>query len=229
MLVTEMVSEIADQLSNTEADDKIIRWLNMEQDDLVSCYRFNILQKTATINTAAATRNYLFSAFTPSVTDLTLIKEIRIPAIPRKLHPIEENELAEAEPDWDVAQGTIYRYIFRGNGIDLWRVPDGIHTLNMTYYRGFTKLLNDGTNPTETSEVPYQWHPFLVQKALVRGMRQQDHPRLDRELVILASMEDKFRKHHRTRPDAVHVFQSPEKSNRKPHPVLPPDHFPRSS
>jgi hypothetical protein len=208
----EMLDIISGEVANISINSRITSWLNLAITDLASKYIFGTLHKYDTKATAAGIPDVSLAD------DFYWLKTIAIPAQQRKLYPEDEQRISEGFPQYRTLQGTISYYYLNGTKLGLWQVPSGVFNVEYSYQRRPVKLVN----PTDTSDLPPEWHSLIIQKAITKAYSQEGNDSgFAQSLQIEARLYKELQLSAYRRTDDMFVLSGPNARGRVPRPRLP--------
>ena len=160
----------------------------------------------------------------------------------RPLFPITASQATDEFPEWRTQRGKVTHYIWYPYGttvieqppgsdnyptrhpmIWLIKVPDTELTVWWTGYRG-PNFLED---LLDMSTYPAEWHPLIMQGAIVRGLKYERSPDVTDAIAEFNLMFRDLLKTLYVRPDQPHSFYTRNSTSRPSTPMLDPEHFPR--
>lgn len=213
----EMLDEVSDQLRDVKINTKITRWLNLQIFELASSRNWPHLWTIDTFQTAPSTETYDLS------NRLQIMSTVYIPSIPRTLINVDEKFIADNYDNFSYQQGDVVAYRLHGGQISLFRVPSSILVVYYRYYAYPLKL----TNPGDISDFPIEWHPVIVQGAIIRGFRYEGNTdQLAEAEVLYAKMYEAALKNSYSSQGQRHVLRDSERGRRVPRVTLP-SNYPR--
>jgi hypothetical protein len=213
----EMLDEVSDQLRDVKINTKITRWLNLQIFELAASRSWPHLWKFGFFSTAPSTRDYDLE------NTLQIMSVVNIPSIPRTLIHVDEKFIADNYDNYTYQQGDVVAYTLHGSKISLFRVPSSILAVEYFFYAYPLKL----TNPGDISDFPVEWHPVLIQGAVVRGFRYEGNTdQLAEAEVLYKQMYDKALKNSYSPNGQRHVLRDSERGRRVPRVTLP-SNYPR--
>jgi len=215
----EMTDQVSDELRNVSIASKILRWINLSIIELGSEYIFGELNKYGEIIVVPSIADYLLQP------DLHWLSNVQHPVNNRKIYPYPGGEvgLSEDDPNYRTLQGTITFYYLNGITIGFRHVPSSVQTLTYNYQKRPLKLING----TDTSDLPAEWHPLIMQRAITYGCRYEGNTDAriaseTREAFLLKRLGAIIYK----RPDERIVMGKNRSRGRKPAEPRLPSNFP---
>lgn len=213
-----MIEEVGDQLRNKNVDTLITRWLNMTIFNLAARFNFSFLNSSDSFITADSVRNY------PLNQSLLWLQNMWMPGGPaiRPIEPIGERELMIMDPYFNTNKGYPVKYVYKNRSVDLWRVPDQVYTILYTFYRRPMALVG----LDDVSDFPYEWHPVIIQGAIVRGFKYEKNDQYLPAVQEYQGMVKELKPTIYRRPDQRNILGTAPMVFREARPSLP-SHFPR--
>lgn len=214
----DMINEVRDQCRNNTVDSKITRWINMAIITLSSKFIFPHLHTLSSFETIANTRNYSLPV------DLLWAKGFWVPSEKRMLLPADTRTLALYNAGFLSETGQVTNYILNGRSIDLYKVPsaNGL-TITYAYQRRPLTLVS----LLDNCDFPYEWHPLIVQFALIRAFKYEKNMEDARDAYLeYKDMLAELKKTLHTRPDWHYVMNEPKENNPNSSPTFP-SNYPR--
>lgn len=225
MKLSEMITDINDELNISGIDSKIVGWLKLAQVNLETNYEFASLNSYNTVNTAIGSPDVTLQS------DFVWLKNISIPVLRRDLVPRDENLIKNGNPDYRTRQGPVWNYYPSNQGnLGLFYVPDSIVNLAYNYQKRTTHFNPSSFTGNELSGLPEEWDELILQMAKTRAYKFEGN----REDAITSRQEERLVKRKLNanlykRIDKTLVFGNEQtiKQNRLPRVVLP-GNYPRT-
>lgn len=197
----DMIDEVKGTLRNEKIVDEITGWINMEITYLASCYTFPTYHAESGFTTQLNLRQY------PLESNFLWMKTIVHPNDNRRLAPINEAILSTLDAKYKTLTGPITHYDLHATAVNLYKVPDGAHTIQYSYQRRPLKLISF----TDVCDLPPEWHPLVTLGAAKRGMRREGRFDEIAEIQLDIDRMKKDLKHSvYKRPDTNYGFSGPE-------------------
>lgn len=210
----EMEDFVSDELRNKRIAARILGWLNRGQDWITARIMFGQLNDYFSEPTSAGNPDITLP------TTFHWLKTIQIPVENTKLYPINEAQLAEANPKYRTMTGTVQRYYLNGIILGLWYVPAGIKVVTGSFQKRAAKLLSDYS---VVCELPEEWHEVVCLDAIVRGYSYENDPSGKQSAIL--DRDKRFKelaKNAYKRPDDPIVMgEYTTNTGRPPRPRLP--------
>jgi hypothetical protein len=222
MNIGEMIEEVRDQIRDTKKDTQILRWLNMTSLQLASRFQIPGFSSIGNFPTVVSTQIYSLAV------DFHWLKRAWIPSATggiRTLYPVDEKLLISMAPDWNTITGTVTNYLLDGLNLSLWKIPASIQTIYYSYIRRPKVLLI--SNLTDVSDFPADFHPIIVQGALVRGFKMEKNEQFSSAFAEYKDMLNEIKKTIYVRPDMEARLGEPFRISGPPRITIPqPTHLP---
>lgn len=208
----EMIDTVASEVANADISSNITTWLNLIITELASQYVFG------TLNTYDSSFTVVGNPDIVLADDFYWLKTIGIPTQQRKLYPEDEQRIAEGYPQYRTLRGTVSHYYLNGNILGLWQVPSSVFIISYSYQRRPIKLVG----PNDYSDLPYEWHPLIIQKAITKAYSQEGNDTgFANSLQMEARLSRGIKISTYRRPDDLFVLNGPSARSRVPRPKLP--------
>lgn len=247
----EMIEQVADEIRNAQVESKIKRWINFAALRISAKGELPFfLVGPLEFQTTIGEPNYALYSVATHAVEYKDSQIRRVSAVwteseagggVREIFPSTIKRIREYVPKWVTETGLVTHYLWLPKGpktlpigasgsfiylptIRLVKIPDSQFFVYCAGYLGPNKLEDNG----EYSTFPAEWHPLIVQGAIIMGKKYEKAPDLADARQEYREMYRELMKGAFTRPDWIPRFVTQNTSEglgRPPYPRLDPNHF----